>query len=312
MQPVPLSAAAAALALFVSLLWGGNIAALKFGLDTFPTFWSAFWRFLSAALAVLIYAKVLKVRLWPEREEWGPLCALAVMFAAQISCLNVGTGWTSAAYAVVLLNSHPLFTNAIGQFTAFEEKLTPRRAVGLLIAFGGICWLAFGRPEERLAPHPIGGNVLVALSASLLASRVVYTRRIVQTSHPLKPVIWQMLLALPVFLIPALVGEPATLKPVEWQAVAAILYQGPVVGGICFVVWTTLLQRHSASTLSIFAFSVPIFGVLLSAWLFDEAIGARLIAGAALVMIGIWIVTRVPRRAAAVSVPETGSQEPAR
>lgn len=312
MQPQPLTAAAAALALFVSLLWGGNIAAIKLGLDTFPTFWSAFWRFFSAAAAVLIYARFQRVSLRPSREEWGPLAALAAMFAAQITCLNIGTGWTSAAYAVVLLNAHPLFTNAIGQFTALEEKLTPRRVLGLLIAFAGICWLALGRPEERLAPFPVGGNVLVTVSALLLASRIIYTRRIVQAAHPLKPVIWQMLLALPVFLVPALLYEPVALKPIEWEAVAAILYQGPVVGGVCFVVWTTLLRHYSASTLSIFAFTVPFFGVLLSACLFDEAIGGRLIAGAVLATAGIWIVTRAPKSAIDVSRTESAAREPAR
>ena len=313
MQPHPLTAASAALALFVSLLWGGNIAALKLGLDTFPAFWSAFWRFVSAAFAVILWAKFQGVRLWPERSEWRPLAILAVMFTAQISFLNIGTGWTSAAYAVVLLNAHPLFTNAFGQFLEFEEKLNVRRALGLALAFAGICYLAAGRPEERLAPFPIWGNILITGSAALLASRILYTRRIVQSSHPLKPVVWQMLMAMPFFLVVALIREPLTTKPVTWEAVAAILYQGPVVGGICFVVWTTLLKRHSASTLSIFGFSVPIFGILLSGWLFGEAIGARLIAGAALVMVGIWIVTRGPNQsAAAPRAPRSEAEEPIR
>ena len=313
MQPHPLTAASAALALFVSLLWGGNIAALKLGLETFPTFWSAFWRFVTAAIAVVLWAKYQGVSLWPERSEWRPLAILAVMFTGQITFLNVGTGWTSAAYAVVLLNAHPLFTNAFGQFLDYEEKLNLRRSLGLALAFAGICYLAAGRPEERLAPFPIWGNIFITASATLLASRILYTRGIVQSSHPLKPVVWQMLLSMPFFLVAALFFEPLTTKPVTWEAVAAILYQGPVVGGICFVVWTTLLKRHSASTLSIFGFTVPIFGILLSGWLFGEEIGARLIAGAALVMVGIWVVTRGPKEAGdPPPAARSGAEEPAR
>ncbi len=308
MKPQPIGAAVAALALLVSLLWGGNVAALKLGLDTFPAYWSAFWRFLAGMLAVLWWAKAKGVRLWPAPSEWAPLCALTAVFAVQISCLNLGAGWTSAAYAVVLLNAHPVFTNLFGQFVASEEKLNFRRVVGLALAFGGICWLAFGRPEARLAPYPIPGNVLITASAAMLASRALYTRRLVQSMHPLKPVVWQMALALPVFLAAAVALEPPTLKPVSWQAVAAILYQGPVVAGVCFVVWTTLLKKHSASALSIFAFTVPIFGVLLSAWMFDERIGGRLPAGAALVVVGILILTRARKASADALAPAPVSE----
>ena len=313
MKPQPIGAASAATALFVSLLWGGNVAALKLGLETFPTFWSAFWRFLGAAVAVYLWAKFQRVRLLPDRTEWGPLAILAVLFATQISCLNISTGWTSAGYAVVLINTHPVFTNVLGQFVAGEDRLNWRRGIGLGVAFAGICWLALGRPEQRLAPAPIPGNLLAVLSGALLAARVLYTRRIVQVTHPLKPVLWQMLLALPAFAGTAwLMGEAPTLGPVTWEPVAAILYQGPIVGGVCFVVWTTLLKRHSASTLSIFGFTVPIFGVILSALMFDEAIGARLVGGAALVTVGIFIVTRATKPAVETAAPRREPQGVAR
>lgn len=296
MKPEPLGAAAAALALFVSLLWGGNVAAIKFGYDTFPPIWSAFWRFLSAGVAVALWAKWRGVSLKPEPGEWRGLGLLAAMFTAQIVCLNTATAWTSAAYAVVLLNSHPLFTNLFGQWFALEEKITVQRAAGLTVAFSGICWLALGRPAAELAPYPHWGNFLTLVSASLLATRVLYTRGLVQKTHPLRTVTWQIALAVPAFLLIAAATEPMTLREVTWPPVAAILYQGPVIAGFCFIVWTTLLQRHSASTLSMFGFTVPVFGVLLSAWLFNEEIGSRLVSGAILVTIGILIVTRRPKR----------------
>lgn len=295
MKPEPLGAAAAALALFVSLLWGGNVAAIKFGYDTFPPIWSAFWRFSSAGLAVMLWAWSQGVSLRPQRGEMRGLSILAAMFTAQIVCLNTATAWTSAAYAVVLLNSHPLFTNLFGQWFALEERLTVRRAVGLTVAFAGICWLALGRPAAALAPHPQWGNFLVLISASLLATRVLYTRGLVQKMHPLRTVTWQILLAVPAFLLIAVLTEPMTLREVTWPPVIAILYQGPVIAGFCFIVWTTLLKRHSASTLSMFGFTVPVFGVLLSAWMFGEEIGSRLVSGAALVTLGIVIVTRRPK-----------------
>jgi drug/metabolite transporter (DMT)-like permease len=281
-------------ALFVSALWGGNVIALKMGLATVPPLWSAFWRFLTGFVAVVAWAKSAGIPLKPQRGEWWPLSILGLLFTLQITGLNLGVNSTSPAYAVILLNSHPIFTNLISHFCVPEDRLSRQRILGLAIAFGGICYLALGRPDAQLAPHPILGNVIVVVSAVLLAARMVYTQRLVQTIEPVRPVVWQMFFSLPVFLAAALWFEPTTLQPVTPVPVLAILYQGLAIGGFCFVVWTRLLQRHSPGSLSVFGFSVPVFGVLLSALIFGEAITGRVIAGVAAVMTGIVIVTRRP------------------
>ncbi len=304
MNAKPLTAASASLALFVSILWGGNVVALKYGLATFPPFWSAFWRMFAAVAAVLAWAVLRRVRLLPKPGEWGPFAALGAMFTLQIAGLNIGTDWTSPGYAVVLLNAHPVFTNLYGHFIDSEDKLTTRRLFGLVLAFAGIAWVVLGRPEAALAPRPYWGNALMVFSANLLAIRVIYTRRLVQSADPERPVIWQMAWSLPIFLALAVWLEPPALGPVTWAPVAAILYQGVLIAGFCFMVWTTLLRRHSAANLSMFGFSVPIFGVALSALVFGEAVQLNLLLGVALVTLGIVIVTRRAKAPAAATRPE--------
>jgi drug/metabolite transporter (DMT)-like permease len=282
----------AVIALCISALWGGNVVALKVGLATVPPLWSAFWRFLVAFVAVVVWAKSVGIPLKPRPGERWPLGILGFLFTLQITGLNLGVNATSPAYAVILLNSHPIFTNLISHFWVPEDRLSRQRVAGLAIAFGGICYLALGRPDAHLAPHPVLGNVIVVASAVLLAARMVYTQRLVQTIEPVRPVVWQMLLSLPVFLATALWLEPPTLQPVTATPVLAILYQGVAIGGFCFVVWTRLLRRHSPGSLSVFGFSVPVFGVLLSAFIFGETITGRVIAGMLAVTVGIVIVTR--------------------
>jgi drug/metabolite transporter (DMT)-like permease len=279
-------------ALFVSALWGGNVIALKLGLATVPPLWSAFWRFLTGFVAVVVWAKSSGIPLRPRPGEGWPLTILGVLFTLQITGLNLGVNATSPAYAVILLNSHPVFTNFISHFFVPEDRLSRQRILGLAFAFGGILYLALGRPDAHLAPHPILGNVIIVVSAVLLAARMVYTQRLVQTIEPLRPVVWQMFFSLPFFLTAALWLEPLTLKPLTAVPVLAILYQGMAIGGFCFVVWTRLLKRHSPGALSVFGFSVPVFGVLLSAFIFDETITGRVVAGMAAVTAGIVIVTR--------------------
>jgi drug/metabolite transporter (DMT)-like permease len=88
------------------------------------------------------------------------------------------------------------------------------------------------------------------------------------------------------------------LQPITAEAVAAILYQGAVVAGVCFIIWTTLLTKVSPGLLSMFAFATPIFGVVLSGWYLGEPITPRLWLGLAAVTAGILIVTLARPRVA--------------
>ena len=198
---------------------------------------------------------------------------------------------TSPAYGVVILNSYPVFSNLIGHFVASEQRLSRTRLFGLALAFGGVCYLALGRPIASLAPDPLLGNWLLVASALLLSVRTIYTRQLVQSIDPVRAVIWQCGGSLPVFLLGGLLFEPFLLKPVTWTPVSAILYQGILIAGLVFIIWTRLLRRHSAGTVTMFGFTVPFFGILLSAIVFGEPVSGRILLAAGLVTLGIGIVT---------------------
>jgi drug/metabolite transporter (DMT)-like permease len=241
---------------------------------------------------LLVWAVIEKVPLRPNRRELRALTGLGVLFAVQISLLNFGTEFSSPAYAVVLVNANPIFANVIGHFLPFEPRLRRGRVLGLAIAFFGLCWVIFGEPDERLASRPLLGNALTTISSCALGIRMLYTRHLVQSIPPVQAIVWQIAISLPLFLIMALILERPLLQPVALPAVAAILYTGAVVAGICFLAWASLLRHHSAGTLSMFSFTIPFFGILASVLLFGEPISGRLIAGAIVVTAGIVLVTR--------------------
>jgi drug/metabolite transporter (DMT)-like permease len=282
-------------ALIVSVFWSGNIVSIKVGLATIPPYWSAFWRMAVGAVAVAVWTRALGKPVLFRPDHLRQLLPLSAMFTVQIAVFNLSVFYTSPAYAVILLNTNPIMVNLISHFFVRDDHLTTARLLGLSIAFGGICYVMLGDPDASLAPDPLLGNALMLVSALLLATRIVYTQRMVQGMDPLRPVIWQMAFSLPGFVALALAFERPLLQPLGYEAVLAMLYQALVVAGICFVTWTALLQRHSAGNLAVYGFTVPIFGILLSAAIFDEQITGRLLGGAAAVAAGIGIVSRAKR-----------------
>ena len=280
--------------LLLSALWGGNFVVLKIALATISPIWVAFWRMSLGSVVVAGWAWSRGTRLSPAAGERGPLVTLGFMLAVQIALLNIGVDFTSPAYGVILLTSHPIFANVISHFFVPGDRLTRRRATGLLIAFTGICLVFFGQPTARLAEHPVAGNLIVTLSAVLLAARIVYTKQVVQRVEPVLTVVWQMLVSLPAFLLVAALTEPLLKQPFNREAAGALVYQGIVIAGFSEVAWIRLLRHHSPGVLSTFGFAVPVFGVVLSALAFAEPITPRLLAGMAAVAAGILIVTRRP------------------
>lgn len=299
MTPQPIGVSSAIAAVLISILWGGNIVSIRVGVDSVPPLWSAFWRMLVGVITVGLWARYRGISLRPAPGETGPLLILGVLFTVQIALLNSASPLTSPAYGVVILNAYAVFANLVGHFAAriwrgkiMEAHITPVRGLGLALAMGGVAWLALDKPDGALAPQPLLGNLMMVSASFLLGVRQVYTRWLVQSVDPVRSVVWQMLLSVPLFLLAAALTEPPVIGGVTWQAVTAISYQGVVVAGLCFIVWADLLKKHASGTLSMFSFLVPICGIYLSSLIFGEALHASLFAGAALVLIGVFVVMR--------------------
>ncbi len=279
--------------LSINLVRGGNQVALKFALTALPPFWTAFGRMSFGALSVGAWAALRGIPLTPHRREWPELLNLGVVFAIQIALMHYGADYTSPAYATVLMNANPIFANLLAHYVVPGDQLSWPRVGGLTVAFGGICGIFLGRPDSRLAPNPIVGNLLLLVSAALVGARTVYTQRLVQRIQPEKTAFWQMVISLPFFLVGTLFDSESGREPLGWIPIAAIMYQGIIVGGAGFTLWARLLRRHSPSALTMFTFTVPVFGVVLSAWILSEAVTPRLILGVAAVVSGILIATRL-------------------
>lgn len=298
------------IALFLSLLWGGNVVAIKMGLDAVPPLWSAFWRMLLGLPLIVIWARIEGVSLRLRKGEGRLVGILALVFGSQITALNFATNFTSPAFSVVLLNTSPIFTNLVAHYFVRGDQLSVKRASGLAIAFAGICVVFLGRPPEQLASAPVLGNTLAVISALIVSGRMVYTQKLVQIMPSTRALFWQVVLGELFFLSGALLFEPMTVGPLTGRVIGGLLYQGVIVAGIGFVLWVRLLQNHAPGVISVFGFPTPLFGVLFSALLFAEPLTLTLVVGMLFVAAGILIVTLEKRdRLAALEIIDASEED---
>ena len=273
-------------------LWGGNPVAVKFSLIAFPPLTTAFLRFAIGIACIALWARWRGVGLLPEKGEWRSLWIVALLFAVQIALMNIGFHHTSGAMGSVLIATNPLFAVMFAHFLVAGDRMTPAKALGLLIAMAGTSLVLLG--DADLATLDLGavGNWIVLSSAVMLGFRLSLSARFVRRIDPTKVAIWQMVLSLPLFGAGALLLEEIAWERIGIGPIAGLLFQGVVIAGVGFTVSYHLMKRYTPSVMMSFNFVSPIAGVLFAAWLLGDRIGTHLLAGMALVAVGLSLVAR--------------------
>ena len=287
---VPLGAVLVSIA--IHSLWGGNPVAVKFSLEAFPPLTTAFLRFAIGIACIALWARWRGVRLLPERGEWRALWIVAVLFAVQIALMNVGFDRTSGAMGSVLIATNPLYAVMFAHFVIAGDRMTAAKALGLLVAMAGTSLALLGDVDIGTLDAGAAGNWIVLSSAVMLGFRLSLSARFVRRIDPTKVALWQMVLSLPLFGAGALLLEDIAWDRVGVAPIAGLLYQGVVIAGVGFTVSYHLLKLYTPSVMMSFNFVSPVAGVLFSAWLLGDRIGALLLAGMALVAVGLYLVTR--------------------
>ena len=283
--------------ILLALLWGGNSVSIKIGLQDIPPLALAGFRFLLGLLAVGCWSVTQRIRIAMNSGEFVPLTCLSVIFLLQIISLNVGTQFTNASRSTILISTYPFFTALFAHFWIPGDRLYFTKTVGLMLAFCGVL-LTFGKNLQSEVQVSLFGDLVVLASGCLLGLRVVATKRLVQFIHPCRLLIWMMIFSLPCFFGLSFFLERGVSYQLSVSGVTAILYQGLVVAGFCFVSWTSILKKYSPSKLVVLFFTTPLFGILLSYLLLDDEVSPSLIIGAGLVAFGIYMVNKHDTRRA--------------
>lgn len=297
-QPTPAApplGAYASLALAMVIV-GSSVVAGKMLVAELPVQLASALRFACAALVL--------VPLLLAREGWPRVSArsLAVMLA-QAACggllFNVlllqGLRSTSAGAAGIITSTTPAAMACIA-FLVLGERPTRRALAGVALSVLGVAAINLhsvadgsGNPGSAA----LGGNLLV-LGAVLAESLFLLLRKAVP--EPLSPLavstlvtVFGLALFAPGAAVEARSFDFAAVGAASWATVA---YYGLVVTVAAYLLWFRGVTRVGAGTAGIFTAVMPVSAVGLSALVLDEALGWGHLAGAGLVLAGIWCICR--------------------
>jgi drug/metabolite transporter (DMT)-like permease len=283
-----------ALAAFIamSVLAGGNAVAIRFSNRELDPLWGAALRF--ALATALLVALMAALRVSPPR---GSALTGALLYGA----LAIGGAFALAYYGLVelhaglgqtLLATVPLATLFLAVLQR-QERLRLDALVGGLIALAGIAVMS----GATLSGNVSALSLLAVLGASLCFAEAAILVRRFPPVHPIALNAVGMGTGAVLLFAGALVAGDTIAVPDRSETWLALAYLVPVGSVIVFVLYIVVLRYWEASRAAYEFVLIPVFTVILSAWLDDEPLGVGLLIGGPLVLLGVYVGALRPSRA---------------
>jgi len=280
-------------------LWGSAFPFVKIGFELFDIggpgsqiLFAGIRFFLAGILTLGIACFLQKGFARPKREVIPGICGQGLLqTTGQYVCFYTGLANCTGAKGSVMSGTTAFFAILAAHFMTKDEKLTTRKVLGCLVGFLGVIVvnLAPGSLEGGFA---LSGEGLVLLSAVFYGISSVTLKRLSARETPEVITAYQLLFGGAVLILVGWIsgGRITTVTP---RGLLVLFYLA-LLSTIAFTVWSFLLKYNPVSKVSIFSFSIPVFGVALSAiFLGEQVFTIQNLAGLALVGIGIVVVNTV-------------------
>ena len=275
-----------ALALLCCLLWGSSYPAIKTGYAWFgiarndiPTqLVFAGWRFLGAGLILLAWAVATRKAIW------------GLGFVAGRQLVVLGLAHTTGVKGSIMNATGTFFSVLLAHWDYHNDRLSHAKLWGCVVGFAGVMVVNLGRGTLDM-DFTLLGEGFVVIAAFVLAAASIYGKQVSQRMDSVVMTGWQLGLG-GVALLAIGWGLGGSLAGFTWGSALLLVYLA-LLSSAAFSLWSILLKHNRVSQVTVFNFTVPIFGAALSALFLGEALLEwKNLLALVLVCGGIWLVTR--------------------
>ena len=294
------------LALVCCALWGSAFPTIKIGYGLFHIASSdigtqilfAGSRFTLAGIFTIIIGSIAgrKVLLPTKGSAMSifKLCLLQTVI--QYFFFYVGLAHTTGVKGAIITGTNTLIAILAASLIFHQEILTSKKLTGCIIGFAGVIIANLTGSGFDFDISLIGEGFML-ISATSYGFSSVYIKRFSKFHDPVMLSGYQFTLGGIILMILGVVMG-GNISVVTMPGVGILIYLA-LVSAVAYSIWGILLKHNPVSKITIYGFSNPVIGVLLSALLLgegDQAFSIKNMLALALVALGIIIVNRVPAK----------------
>lgn len=289
--------------LFCCFLWGSAFPAVAASYDLFHVNLEdpfqiisfAGIRFMIAAALIFTYAIATGKKIHVNGKDLRRISILSLLqTVGQYVFFFLSMRTVHPANASILASTGIFFTVIIAHFVYKNDRLTSRKILGLFLGMSGIVILNGGASGT----FSFTGEGFMILSMLLSALAGIYTKKLAVTISPYAITGYQLLLGsvLLIGLGTSFSGPPQLT--LTWLSMPLLVYLG-FISAAAFTTWSAILKHHPISKVSVYKFSIPIFGVLISFVLFRGTLDVAIVLiSLTFVAVGILLInfeSKIPK-----------------
>ncbi len=284
-------------ALLCCALWGSATPFIKTGYElilpwrgTPSTILFAGLRFtLAGIITVAIYSIGRKKFLYPKKEN-VPVIGYVACFQTVLQYIffYIGLANTSGVKGTIASGSSAFFALLVAGVIFRMEKITFKKLLACVIGFAGIVLVNLDGLDLKM--NFFGDGFVIFSSIASATSSVI----IKKYSHREDPVVisgYQFFIGGLVMIAIGLLSGGHIQLP-DLKAAGVLIYLA-FLSAVAYSLWGVLLKYNPVSKVSIYSFMTPVFGVILSNIMLDEAglvATLNLVLAMALVSLGIFML----------------------
>jgi drug/metabolite transporter (DMT)-like permease len=273
----------------LAIIWGFAFYLIAIALRSLPPLTLVALRLVFGALTLIVVMRVKGLSLPREPLWWLYFSLLALMGnLLPFSLIAWAETKIPSSQAGLIMALMPITTMVLAHYLVAHERLTPRRASGVLLGFCGVMVLMGGQVLKGMGGDSLWPQLACVLATISYAVNAVYIKRIPKINGLVAgagSLIAGSFLLAPVALF---VDQPWTLEVsvTSWMAIVAL---GVVATGLATWIYFFVVNECGPNFLSIINYIIPAISFAAGVVLLSEPASLSQFAGLMLICMGIAI-----------------------
>jgi drug/metabolite transporter (DMT)-like permease len=280
----------------VYIIWGSTYLAIKYAIETIPTFLMAGFRFLIAGGFLYLIARFSKGYEKPKAIHWRTGAVVgALLLLGGNGGVVIAEHYVSSGLTALLVATVPFWVVLFNWVLLRNERPNLKVIGGLLVGFIGV-WLLIpiGAGNGGDANNQLFGAILLIAASASWALGTLYGSHAPAVKSPILNASIQMLTGgAMLLLVGTVTGEwsrfdLSAVSAASWIAFVYLITVGAIVA---YTAYSWLIKNASPAMASTYAYVNPAIAVFLGWAIAGETLTGTMLVGAAIIIGSVALIT---------------------
>ncbi|MGY4024905.1 DMT family transporter [Aeromonas rivuli] len=284
--------------LFLAAIWGASFLFMRIAAPAFGSINTAFLRVLFGLTGLAVILLLMRAPLIFQGKLKSAMVLGIINSGIPFLMYAIAALWLPAGYSAILNATTPLMGALIG-FSCFNEQLSGRKWLGVMLGFLGIT-LITTTGDVAVSETMIIGVIACLIATACYGCAGFLTRRWITERGGLdaRLVAFGSQLGACLFLLPFF-GYSVTASPVaDWampEVWASLLAVGFICTALAYLIYFRLIADIGPLRSLTVTFLIPPFGILWGYLILGETLTEGFVVGGAIVCLSVWLVVSPAR-----------------